>query len=644
VVMEEPRLSLAIRRMLLIVGSLAVVGCPPPRSEPVMEPGPNPDGSSRADGGGTNRGSDGPSPSNQACGSACEAAKSDGCCPTGCTAASDIDCSAQCGNEVIEMGEECDPPGSCPASCPNRGCTRFTLQGEAARCTALCREAGVETTCRSDDGCCPAGCSGNNDNDCLIMCGNGTREGSETCDPLASCPTACPAQGCQLRKLVNAGTCTAECVNERQQTTCMPGDGCCPPGCHGGNDADCMAACDNGIKESGETCEPVADCMRRQTACKSDQNTTREGRGNPATCTFECLESARRCGDADGQCPAGCADDPDCKRANGAECESAGQCLSNRCTDGRCCTETCGACEKCTASGGRCELPANTKICGSTCVSTSTCCTNGQPGACPACSTCVSGSCMLTGRDCGGGRCVGLGECCATCPGPCKTCNAAGTACDNTSSSCNASGSPGTCRSGSCVANCPEGNNCGSNGICQDGTCRECTGNLDVRCNGQCAECCNNNNGQCSNGEVCQGNQCNPPPCGQNEGDACCAGDRCGRENLLCLGDGGGNPPDDGGNRKCTACGGRNQPCCLRDRQRFGTLARRCLGSENLVCPQAESFDLCTPCGADNQPCCMDGGTPRCDSGLSCLGSTIGTGPSDNFDYDLPGFCTLPQQ
>jgi hypothetical protein len=43
---------------------------------------------------------------------ACE--DSDGCCPLGCNAYSDADCSPDCGNGVIEEGETCDPPESCP--------------------------------------------------------------------------------------------------------------------------------------------------------------------------------------------------------------------------------------------------------------------------------------------------------------------------------------------------------------------------------------------------------------------------------------------------------------------------------------------------------------------------------------------------
>jgi hypothetical protein len=735
--MAKPRLTLVVPRVVLVLGAIGLLACPAPRNEPVMEPGLNPPaGGSRADGGGSsgmNRGQDGPEPSNQVCGSACEAEKSDGCCPVGCTAASDIDCASQCGNGVIEKGEECDPPSSCPASCPNRGCTKFTLEGEAAMCTALCREAGMQTVCQPDDGCCPMGCTGNDDNDCLVMCGNGAKEGSETCDPLASCPTACPQEGCQLRKLVNAGTCTAECVNDRQQTTCVAGDGCCPPGCHGGNDADCMAACDNGVKESGETCdplascpttcparecqlrklvnggtckaqcvddrlltactggddccppgcnsgndsdcaikcgngvkeagetcdplsscpsscpamgcqlrelrnagtckaacensrtqtacasnddccpgachnnndsdceprcgngvvergetcEPAAECTRRQTACRSDQNTIRQGQGNPATCTFECSESARPCGPADGNCPAGCSNDPDCKRANGAECTSPGQCLSNRCTDGRCCSQTCGTCERCTGSGGTCVLPANTKVCNGSCIASSQCCD------CDTTRRCSNGN-MVQGR-CSSG----------TCSQDTENCNGNG---------CSASGC-NECRPN--VNECPsplQARRCSSNG-------RLTTENCSL-----CRPC---SNGTCQPKSCPSGSTCNPsngqcvPDCG-GEDERCCQDFKCNSPNLVCgiEGQAGADQlfepmPD---RLRCIPCGRRDELCCgaRRDSDRiFDDVKRdradRC-SQPGMVCPETESSDLCTPCGVPGSPCCLRG-TP-------CQGTT----------------------
>jgi hypothetical protein len=119
--------------------------------------------------------------------------------------------------------------------------------------------------------------------------------------------------GCQLRELANAGTCQAACRNTRLQTACASGDGCCPAACNNTNDTDCPVRCGNGVVERAETCEPVAECTRRQAACQSDQNTIRTGAGSAAACTFVCKTSPRPCGPTDGACPAGCAKDADCK-------------------------------------------------------------------------------------------------------------------------------------------------------------------------------------------------------------------------------------------------------------------------------------------------------------------------------------------
>lgn len=51
---------------------------------------------------------------------------------------------------------------------------------------------------------------------------------------------SCPAKGCQLRRLEGAGTCTARCVDDQMQSSCLSGDSCCPAGCALDNDSDCV--------------------------------------------------------------------------------------------------------------------------------------------------------------------------------------------------------------------------------------------------------------------------------------------------------------------------------------------------------------------------------------------------------------------
>src|SRR5688572_13628310 len=71
-------------------------------------------------------------------------ANGDGCCPPGANAANDNDCSATCGNGVVEgPGETCDTAiptgaGSCPTGCvDNIACTRDILNNPGT-CTAAC--------------------------------------------------------------------------------------------------------------------------------------------------------------------------------------------------------------------------------------------------------------------------------------------------------------------------------------------------------------------------------------------------------------------------------------------------------------------------------------------------------------------------
>jgi hypothetical protein len=61
----------------------------------------------------------------------------DGCCPSGCNATTDDDCSPICGNLVVEAPETCD--GDCPTACDDSmACTTDMLVGSASSCDAAC--------------------------------------------------------------------------------------------------------------------------------------------------------------------------------------------------------------------------------------------------------------------------------------------------------------------------------------------------------------------------------------------------------------------------------------------------------------------------------------------------------------------------
>jgi hypothetical protein len=91
---------------------------------------------------------------NRSCGSG------DGCCPVGCSFRTDLDCAPICGNGVVEDGETCDPPSSCPTACKADAdlCTAAKLLGDPAMCTARCSQIAIRECGSASDLCCPTGC------------------------------------------------------------------------------------------------------------------------------------------------------------------------------------------------------------------------------------------------------------------------------------------------------------------------------------------------------------------------------------------------------------------------------------------------------------------------------------------------------
>lgn len=114
--------------------------------------------------------------------SAC--ASGDGCCPAGCTATTDSDCSTSCNNGTVDANETCDGSGAqaCPSSCDDgEACTVDYMTGSAANCNVTCTHVAI-TEAQAGDGCCPAGASANSDSDCQVECGNAKVETGEDCD------------------------------------------------------------------------------------------------------------------------------------------------------------------------------------------------------------------------------------------------------------------------------------------------------------------------------------------------------------------------------------------------------------------------------------------------------------------------------
>jgi hypothetical protein len=212
-------------------------------------------------------------------------ADADQCCPVGCNAVDDGDCSASCGNGAVEpgAGETCEMDSElpCPESCDDGDvCTEDLLSGSLANCNAACAHIAISMP-RPEDGCCPPGAHSLQDPDCPPVCGNGVPEAAESCDP---CPTNCAdTDACTLDTLAGSATdCSAVCMHG-PITSPAGGDGCCPPGANTTTDSDCSPSCGNGSVEAGEDCDGGELCRTNCTLRFHPSLTHRYALDGPAT-------------------------------------------------------------------------------------------------------------------------------------------------------------------------------------------------------------------------------------------------------------------------------------------------------------------------------------------------------------------------
>ncbi len=224
----------------------------------------------------------------------------DGCCPAGCNANIDGDCSPSCGNGTVEGppagNETCDTEiaagssGACPtlASCnDNMACTADSVAGSG--CNQVCVNAPINDASGDvSDGCCPPGANSTTDTDCPVVCGNDLVETGETCDTgiAVGQPGACPrladctdSDACTTDGLDNPGTCRAACA---------PHTGIVP-------------CCGNGEVESGETCDtsiPSGQAGACPTTC-NDNNPCTTDTSSGSACTASCTHTPFQpcCGD-----------------------------------------------------------------------------------------------------------------------------------------------------------------------------------------------------------------------------------------------------------------------------------------------------------------------------------------------------------
>lgn len=223
----------------------------------------------------------------------------DGCCPSGADATSDVDCTAVCGNSVIEAGETCDPTGSCPKCSIADRCLVVASSGSPDTCNVSCTISPV-TVCQEGDECCPNGCSPQDDSDCSRTCGNGIVDDHESCDGSgdAACPRTCDdGDPCTTDYMTGSpGNCNVTCTF-RPVLEARSGDGCCPKGASANTDRDCAAECgnktvevgeecDDGNRQSGDGCGPDCKVESPVEQCVAQLNDD----GNPACARCNCTK------------------------------------------------------------------------------------------------------------------------------------------------------------------------------------------------------------------------------------------------------------------------------------------------------------------------------------------------------------------
>jgi hypothetical protein len=298
------------------------------------------------------------------------ACTTDACTNSVCTHTTIANCCTTtpcCGNAILETGETCDTAitsgtGVCPTSCnDSNGCTTDALQN-AGTCTATCAHTGITTCSMTSDGCCPAGCTPCNDNDCKTsVCGDGCVSGSETCDSkiaagqAGACPTSCADDG---------NACTTDSIT--------------------GSAASCNAVCTHSNVSNGTSCNDGNACTQTDT-CVSGTCTG----SNPVVCTaLDQCHTAGTCNTSTGVCTNPTkADGTDCGTACSGLAWTPKTCQTGTCTtgtvqncnDGKTCTT-----DVCTATSGC----SNTTI--TACVSGDGCCPTGCTGNNDGdCGTCV---------------------------------------------------------------------------------------------------------------------------------------------------------------------------------------------------------------------------------------------------------------
>jgi hypothetical protein len=239
----------------------------------------------------------------------------------------DPDCGAECGNGIVETGEDCDGGLCCDASCQFEPAGTSCEDGEFCNGEETCDGAGscqAGTSVDCNDG---VSCTADTCNEATDTCDNVPTDslcddslfcnGAETCDAVLGCQ---PGGGDPCTSPLVCGEEIDSCVGCLVDGDCDDGQFCngaetCLDGvCQAGTSVDCddgNACTDDSCDEGGDSCENQCNATDPLDGCCGDPACS----GDPI-CATECVDND---GDGYGD-PAdpGCAQpELDCNDSNG---------------------------------------------------------------------------------------------------------------------------------------------------------------------------------------------------------------------------------------------------------------------------------------------------------------------------------------
>jgi len=538
----------------------------------------------------------------------------------------------ECGNGIIEAGEECDGRDLDGEDCVTQGFPDGGALGCADDCTfdtsncttvePMCGDGAINAPGEECDGadlngqdCTTQGFDGGElgcADDCSFdisgcmdtppPCGNGALDPGEACDGANLDGETCVTQG-------------------------FPGGGtlACNDNCLGFDTSACMAGpmCGNGTAEAPEVCDGI-DLAGETCVTQGFPS------GGVLTCNLDCMgyDTTACIPVVGGDCCAahagtGC-DDPTCEAS---VCGADAFCCDNQ-WDAQCAGEAT-ADPNCAGVGGSCPVEGGGDCCAahagtgcddptceaSVCGADAFCCDNqwdaqcaGEATADPNCAG-VGGTCPV----------VGGGDCCAA---------HAGTGCDDATCEASVCGADAFCCDNQWDAQC-------ANEATADPSCAGVGGSCPGGGGG--GDCCAAHAGTGCDDATCEASVCGADAfCCDNQWDAQCAGEAT--ADPSCAGVGGTCPGGGGGGDCCAAHAGTGCDDAACEASVCGADAFCCANQWDAQCAQEASLDPnCAGVGGS----CPGGGGGMCsDQNIgSATGPAVASGNTTGEDESLDAAC-----